>query len=262
MPAKSKTTKKTKTKPPTPSDTSASLTAADKHKGAILPQHLQSILPMTQTQRDFVTAYDAGQVACVLHGVAGTGKTFIALYKAFQDVLLKDAARRVIIIRSSVPSREIGFLPGDAAEKMSAYQRPYMDICARLFKHPQAFEKLDAQGQLEFWSTSFVRGVTLDDAIIVVDECQNMTDMELNSIMTRVGARSKILFCGDFRQTDLHKKSDASGLIEFMQTVMTMPQFAVFEFHIEDIVRSPLVKSYILARLAVKDAQDHAVCGG
>lgn len=253
MPAKSKTTKKTKA---TKSETAAAAApSSEKIKGFLLPQHLQIVTPMTETQRAFVSAYDAGGSAFILHGVAGTGKTFIALYKALQDVMLKESARRVILMRSSVPSREIGFLPGDAAEKMGAYQRPYMDICARLFRHPQAYEKLEAQEQLEFWSTSFVRGVTLDDAIIVVDECQNMTDMELNSIMTRVGNRSKILFCGDFRQTDLHKKSDASGLMEFMQTVATMPQFNIFEFGTEDIVRSPLVKAYILARLAVKDQQ-------
>jgi len=252
MPAKSKTKKTRATKS---TETAAPVSATDKIKGFLLPSHLQPIAPMTETQRAFVSAYDAGGAAFVLHGVAGTGKTFIALYKALQDVMVKESARRVILMRSSVPSRDIGFLPGDAAEKMGAYQRPYMDICARLFKHPQAYQKLEAQEQLEFWSTSFVRGVTLDQAIIVVDECQNMTDMELNSIMTRVGTGSKIIFCGDFRQTDLHKKSDASGLLEFMDTVSHMPQFAVFEFGIDDIVRSSLVKSYILARLAVKDAQ-------
>lgn len=244
-----KTTKKTKS---TDTDTA---TPNEKIKGFLLPQHLQSITPMTETQREFVSAYDSGGSAFVLHGVAGTGKTFIAVYKALQDVMVKEAARRVILMRSSVPSRDIGFLPGDAAEKMGAYQRPYMDICARLFRHPLAYEKLIAQEQLEFWSTSFIRGVTLDNAVIVVDECQNMTDMELNSIMTRVGTNSKIIFCGDFRQTDLHKKSDASGLMEFMDTATQMPQFSIFEFGIDDIVRSPLVKSYILARLAVKDAQ-------
>jgi phosphate starvation-inducible protein PhoH len=252
MSAKSKITTSKKR---TVATTAAASSSRDKTKGFLLPQHLQTITPMTETQRAFVSAYDAGGEAFVLHGVAGTGKTFIALYKALQDVIVKSAARRVILIRSSVPSRDIGFLPGDADEKMGAYHRPYMDICARLFKHPQAYEKLAMQEQLEFWSTSFVRGVTLDHAVIVVDECQNMTDMELNSIMTRVGTGSKILFCGDFRQTDLYKKSDASGLIEFMDTVSKMPQFAIFEFGVDDIVRSPLVKSYILARLAIKDAQ-------
>jgi len=213
------------------------------------------LTPMTDTQRAFCDAYRSKDAAAyVLHGVAGTGKTFLALAHAIEDVLTTPG-RRIVLLRSAVPSRDIGFLPGNEAEKMSAYQKPYLDLCARLVNHPQGFQKLQQQQLLEFWSTSYVRGLTIDDAVIVVDECQNMSDMELNSIMTRVGQRSTIVFCGDFRQTDLKKSSDLSGLAEFMETVALMPMVATFEFGLDDIVRSPLVKAYLTARLQVKDRQ-------
>jgi phosphate starvation-inducible protein PhoH len=232
----------TTTPPPTP------------YKGPVAKHHLTPLVPMTDTQRAFCAAYESRAAdAFVLHGVAGTGKTFLALAKALQDILTTPG-RRIVLLRSAVPSRDIGFLPGNEAEKMSAYQKPYLDLCARLVNHPQGFQKLQQQQLVEFWSTSYVRGLTIDDAVIIVDECQNMSDMELNSIMTRVGQRSTIVFCGDFRQTDLKKSSDLSGLSEFMQTVALMPMVAVFEFGLDDIVRSPLVKAYLTARLRVKDS--------
>lgn len=236
-------------------DKSATPTTPEYYKGPVQYKNLRHVTPMTPAQETFCIAYDAGQEAFVLHGVAGTGKTYLALYKALQDVLQTPGAKRLIIMRSAVPSREIGYLPGSEDEKMSAYQVPYMDICAKLCNHPQAWEKLVAQEAVEFWSTSYIRGVTLDDAVIVVDECQNMTDQELNSIMTRVGMRSKILFCGDFRQTDLSRRHDQSGLSDFMRTTKMMAEFRHIEFGIEDIVRSSLMRSYIIARLTLHDAR-------
>ena len=140
-------------------------------------------------------------------------------------------------------------MPGDEKEKTEVYTEPYIGICEDLFGRSDAYQRLTEQGAVKFLITSFVRGITLDDSIIVVDECQNMTDMELNSIMTRVGERSKIIFCGDFRQTDLYRKTDMSGLKKFMAIADLMPSFKVFEFGVDDIVRSKLVKEYILARL-------------
>lgn len=240
----------------TTKDKSTPNAAPEYFKGPVQHHHLRPVTPLTPVQKTFCVAYDAGQTAFVLHGVAGTGKTFLALYKALQDALGSSGTKRIVIMRSAVPSREIGYLPGSEEEKMAAYQVPYMDLCARLCGHPQAWEKLVAQEIVEFWSTSYIRGVTLDDAIIIVDECQNMTDQELNSIMTRVGARSKILFCGDFRQTDLNRRHDQSGLSDFMRTASMMDEFRIIEFGVDDIVRSSLVKSYIIARLAV---QSHAI---
>jgi phosphate starvation-inducible protein PhoH len=186
----------------------------------------------------------------LLHGVAGTGKSFIALYKALEEVLDRNNPyQRVVLVRSAVPSREIGHLPGDEKEKTEVYQLPYVNICSDLFNRADAYQRLNEQGVIKFMITSFVRGITLDDSVIIVDEAQNMTDMELNSIITRVGERSKIIFCGDFRQTDLYKKTDMSGLKKFMVIADMMPSFRTIEFDVKDIVRSDIVKEYIIARL-------------
>ncbi|NBO99949.1 MAG: DEAD/DEAH box helicase [Proteobacteria bacterium] len=223
------------------------LTISNKLK--IRLDEMNVIEPLTQNQRRFFEAYEQSKVM-LLHGVAGTGKTFIALYHALEEVLDKgNHYTKVVIVRSAVPSRDIGHLPGDEKEKTEVYTDPYIDICQNLFGRYDAYQRLVEQKAIQFLITSFVRGITLEDSIVIVDECQNMTDMELNSIITRVGERSKIIFCGDFRQTDLYKKTDMSGLKKFMAIADMMPSFKIFEFGIEDIVRSSLVKEYILARL-------------
>jgi phosphate starvation-inducible protein PhoH len=214
---------------------------------------LKTISPLTDNQRKFFELYSTSQ-AMLLHGLAGTGKSYIALYKALEEVLNKSTTyEKVVVVRSAVPSREIGFLPGDEREKTEVYQLPYIEICEDLFNRTDAFQRLQEQKSINFMVTSFVRGITLDNSVIIVDECQNMTDMELNSIITRVGDRSKIIFCGDFRQTDLYKKTDISGLKKFMIIADMMPSFKVIEFEVEDIVRSDLVKEYILARLRYEE---------
>lgn len=210
---------------------------------------MKTIEPLTENQRSFFEAYDDSKVMMLL-GVAGTGKTYIAVYHALEEVLERSSNYdKLVIVRSAVPSRDIGHLPGDEKEKTEVYTQPYVTICQDLFKRSDAYQRLVEQKVIHFMITSFIRGTTLDDAIIIVDECQNMTDMELNSIITRVGERSKIIFCGDFRQTDLYKKTDMSGLKKFMTIADMMPSFKIFEFGIEDIVRSELVKEYIIARL-------------
>ena len=162
--------------------------------------------------------------------------------------------KKVVIIRSAVPSREIGHLPGDETEKTAVYMQPYIDMCSDLFpKKQQSFQRLMEQKYVEWMITSFVRGITLDNSIIIVDECQNMNDMEINSIITRVGHNSKILFCGDFRQTDLYKKGDLSGLQKFMVIAENMPSFRTLEFDTDDIVRSDLVKEYLMARMSYEE---------
>lgn len=212
-------------------------------------EDMKVIEPLTDNQKLFFDAYDNSNIM-LLHGVAGTGKTFIAVYHALEEVLDKsNPYKRVTIVRSAVPSREIGHLPGDEKEKTEVYTMPYVEICQDLFGKQDSYQRLEEQGAIKFLITSFVRGITLEDSIIVVDECQNMTDMELNSIITRVGNRSKIIFCGDFRQTDLYRKTDMSGLKKFMAITDLMPSFKTFEFGVEDIVRSAIVKEYILARL-------------
>lgn len=214
---------------------------------------LKTISPLTLNQKKFFELYKTAKLL-LLHGVAGTGKTYIALYKALEEVMDKpNNLKRVVIVRSAVPSREIGHLPGDEKEKTEVYKQPYVEICSDLFGRKDAFQRLQEQHNVEFMITSFVRGITLEDSVIIVDECQNMTDMELNSIVTRVGKNSKIIFCGDFRQTDLYRKNDMSGLKKFMVIADMMPSVKAIEFQISDIVRSQLVKEYILARMAYEE---------
>jgi len=216
---------------------------------------LRTFDPLTDNQRLFFDAYKRGDYFVALHGVAGTGKTFCALYKALEEVLDRsNPFNKIIIVRSAVQSRELGHLPGDIDEKMDIYQQPYRQICETLFARKDAYQRLEEQGYIEFISTSFIRGMSFDDAIIIVDEMQNLTFEEIDTVMTRVGYRSKIIWCGDYRQTDLNKrKNDMSGIIKFFDIAMHMEAFTRIEFTVNDIVRSSLVKDYILARMKHED---------
>jgi len=216
---------------------------------------LKTFDPLTENQRKFFDAYKRGDYFVALHGVAGTGKTFCAMYKALEEVLDRgNPFKRIILVRSAVQSREIGHLPGDVTEKMEIYQQPYHQICETLFGRKDAYERLEEQGYIEFISTSFIRGMSFDDAIIIVDEMQNLTFEEIDTVMTRVGYRSKIIWCGDYRQTDLNKKkNDMSGILKFFDIAMHMDAFTKIEFTPDDIVRSSLVKDYILAKLRYED---------
>jgi phosphate starvation-inducible protein PhoH len=232
------------------------ITAYNKH--VLTHADLKNIYPLTHNQETFFNLYRKGNNAMLLHGVAGTGKTYIAMYNAFREILGEDAEiKKLVIVRSAVPSRDIGFLPGNEKDKVEVYSHPYQEICEDLFPRfgSRAYNKLKEQNLINFMVTSYVRGLTLDNCIVIVDEVQNLNDMELNSIMTRVGQNTKIIFCGDFRQTDLSKKHDASGLKKFMQIANHMKSFRHVEFNVDDIVRSPLVKEYIIARMQCEDMQ-------
>ena len=210
--------------------------------------------PLTENQKLFFDAYDRGDYFVALHGVAGTGKTFIAMYKSLMEVLDKNNPfDKIIVVRSAVQSREIGHLPGDVTEKMEIYQQPYQQICQTIFGRKDAWSRLAEQGYVEFISTSFIRGMSFDDAIIIVDEMQNMNFEEIDTVMTRVGYRSKIIWCGDYRQTDLRKSNDKTGILKFFDVAMHMKAFTRIEFTADDIVRSSLVKDYILAKLQYED---------
>ena len=200
---------------------------------------LQEIEPLTQNQ---LVAFDS-EKHMLLHGVAGTGKTFISCYLAFDD-MVKGQYEKLILIRSAVPTRDIGFLPGNEKEKSAIYEAPYKDIAVELFQRGDAYEILKTKGIVHFMTTSFIRGVTLRDAVIIVDECQNMTFHELDSIITRVGQNCRVIFCGDFRQSDLNK----NGLKDFVRILKAMESFDLIDFEIKDIVRSDFVKSYITAK--------------
>ena len=221
---------------------------------------MKTFQPLTENQNKFFQAYKQGDYFIALHGVAGTGKTFSALYKAIEEVLDKgNTFEKIIVVRSAVQSREIGHLPGSIDEKMDIYQQPYRQICETLFGRKDAWDRLEEQGHIEFISTSFIRGMSFDNAIIIVDEMQNMTFEEIDTVMTRVGNQSKIIWCGDYRQTDLNKKkNDVSGLLKFFDIAYHMGAFTRIEFTPDDIVRSSLVKDYILAKLKFEDIAEKA----
>jgi len=209
---------------------------------------LRTISPLTINQSLTFKAFEQGK-HLLLHGVAGTGKTYISLYLALNEVLNKSRYKQIVIIRSVVPSRDMGFLPGSAKEKARVYEEPYKMICDDLFGRGDGYDILKMKHMLDFTTTSFLRGITFNDAIIIVDECQNMIQQELDTVMTRVGNNCRIVFSGDFRQTDLAKHEEKRGLLTFMNILDRMSCFDKIEFGKEDIVRSALVKSYIISKL-------------
>lgn len=204
--------------------------------------------PLTKNQELAYTAWDNGD-NLVLSGSAGTGKTFMALYLGLEQMLDRDTEfNQLIIIRSMVPTRDMGFLPGTKQEKEQAFTSPYTSICTELFGDKASYNKMITSGQLAFESTSFIRGATFDNSIIIVDEMQNLNFHELDSVITRVGKNSKIIFCGDFKQSDFKYDDDKSGIVKFLQIVEQLKNFQIVNFGWEDIVRSGFVRDYIMTK--------------
>lgn len=210
----------------------------------------RNIRPMTDNQRIAFESWKDGY-NLMLHGIAGTGKTFLGLYFAVNEVMKPNSPyKKVFIVRSTVPTRDQGFMPGNQKQKEAVYEEPYYEIATKLFNRGDAYSILKQKQIVHFASTSFLRGCTFEDCIIVVDEVQNMSAGELHTVMTRVGENSRIIFCGDVKQDDLtsERKKEMSGLRDFMRVINRMKEFDFIEFQVEDIVRSKLVKSYIIER--------------
>ena len=228
--------------------------ASKKKQLEISLKDLNDIKPITENQKEVFSNY--AEKNLFLYGVEGTGKTFVALYNALKDVLdPKSPRERVYIVRSIIPTRDIGFLPGDEEDKSYLYQTPYQNMVRFMFKRgsdaefDRLYNDLRNQGTIDFLTTSFLRGVTIDNGVIIVDECQNLNFHELDTIMTRVGQDSKIVFAGDMQQTDLTKTQDRNGILDFVNILQQMPEVNCIEFDLNDIVRSGLIKSYLINKI-------------
>lgn len=209
---------------------------------------LKQVSPKTKNQEIVFRDFSNGK-NLLIHGLPGTGKSFVSLYLALSEIEDFKTYHNITIIRSVVPSRDMGFLPGSIKEKSKIYELPYQAICNELFGRGDAYEVLKSKNVIDFQTSSFLRGLTLDHSIVIVDECQNMTFQELSTIITRIGQNSRIIFCGDYRQTDLKYNDERQGIFEFMSILKKMNKyFTSIEFTEEDIVRSGLVKDFIIKK--------------
>ena len=220
----------------------------------ITNKNMVAIKPATDNQKLVFESWKTG-TSQFLYGAAGTGKTFISLYNGLREALDNTSKiDKVIIVRSLIPTREIGFLPGDEDDKSALYQVPYSNMVQFMFEMPNEqsftnlYERLKAQGTLFFLSTSFLRGLTFDNALVIVDECQNLNFHELDTITTRLGQDSKIAVCGDFTQSDLVRTNEKNGLWDFLRIAEEMKEFNCTEFTIGDIVRSGFVRNYLIQK--------------
>lgn len=209
--------------------------------------HLKTISPLTDNQSITWDSFFSRK-NLLLHGMAGTGKSFISLYLSLREMMEDDIYEKIVIVRSVVPTRDMGFLPGSITEKIRIYEDPYRQIFTELFGRTDAYDYLKSKGVVEFISTSFVRGTTLNNCIVIVDEMQNMDWGELSSVITRAGDNCKMIFCGDVCQSDFRFKErfNKDDIIDFMNVLKRMDEFSIIEFGVADIVRSKLVRSFII----------------
>jgi phosphate starvation-inducible PhoH-like protein len=208
--------------------------------------------PLTENQRKTFTAYNNDKHLMLL-GSAGTGKTFLSLYLGIKEIIDTkeyEKPKKLIIVRSAEPSKNVGFLPGTLEEKMKEYESAYKSIFSELFLRGDAYDYLKKQKLVEFISTSYVRGITLDNSIVIVDECQNLEWNELYALMTRIGKNSRIIFSGDYKQSDLknnHTKSTKKeDSLKFIDVIINMSFFETIIFTSADILRSDVVKEFII----------------
>lgn len=219
---------------------------SNKKRNVPFKEQFRKLEPLTKNQRLAFEEFARGQ-NLILHGYAGTGKTLSAMYLAL-DALFKGQCSNIIIVRSAVPTQDIGFLPGTYEEKIAPYEEPYDSICDFLFKTKNNYDELKDRAFLTFMPISFIRGITFDDAIIIMDEAQNADFHTIDSVITRLGENSRLIICGDYTQSDLKKEKDRKGVVDIMGILETLEQFSRIEFGEQDIVRSKLVKDYIIEK--------------
>lgn len=220
---------------------SASTTAQKNHFS------LKEIEPLTENQKKAFNFYQKGQ-NLILSGSAGSGKSFLAVYLCLNDLLEERSDyEKIVIIRSAVQSRNLGFTPGSVEEKAKVYEAPYKGIVDELFGRGDAYDVLRQKNIIEFHTTSFLRGKSYNNSLLILDEMQNCTFQELDTVITRVGKNTRIVFCGDYKQTDLNGKFDKSGIQDFINIVNRMKSFSHVNFVIDDVVRSGIVKEYLIA---------------
>jgi phosphate starvation-inducible protein PhoH len=212
---------------------------------------LKKIYPMTENQKKVFDLYDEGK-NLVVYGSAGSGKSFLSLYLGLKEMLDEAAFSKIVILRSAVATRDLGFLPGTEREKISVYEAPYRSIINELFGRADAYDIMKQKDIIEFESTSFLRGLTYANCLIFVDEMENMTFSELNTIFTRIGEGTKIIFAGDIRQCDLNERKESSGMKDFLRIMEELEEFGLVEFTMEDCVRSGLVKNYLMVKERLK----------
>jgi len=204
--------------------------------------------PQTVNQEKAFKSWDDGD-NLVLAGSAGTGKTFVALYLALESVLERETPYdKVIIVRSVVPTRDMGYLPGTVEEKKEVFETPYKAICHELFGDGATYNKMVSSHQLEFTTTSFIRGLTIDNSIIIVDEMQNLNFHELDSVITRVGNNCRVIFSGDYHQSDFKDEAERDGIQRFLRIIEQLKNFSVITFGWADIVRSDFLRDYIMTK--------------
>lgn len=219
----------------------------EESKKPKLPFQLKKFNPKTLAQEEVWNLFEEGK-NIFMHGSAGTGKTFISLYLALRELNAEESFNKITIVRSAVPTRDVGFLPGNLKEKARIFEQPYEAICTELYGRGDAYSILQSKGEIEFVTTSFIRGINLRDTIIIVDEAQNMTFHELDSVITRCGSNCRIIFCGDYKQNDLADQGEQSGVVRFSNIIKQMKAFEFVEFYNEDIVRSKMVKEYLIVK--------------
>lgn len=211
---------------------------------------LKNIKPKSEAQRELFESYLGFDNHVIANGFPGTGKTYLSFWLALSSVLSPEQAQdHIIVVRSAVPARDIGFLPGTQEEKMAPFEAAYKDIVADLIGKASSYEDMVEAGKIKFMPTSFLRGLTWDNAIVIIDEIQNLTWQEIHTVMTRVGKNTRVLVCGDVSQNDLaNKRNEETGITSFLRVAERMKSFDIVQFQKEDVVRSGFVKDWIIAK--------------